>query len=389
MSDLTDVVAEYATDLIDLLPVVSLKDFLHWYQLQVDPEFQPPPAKAKRALFAEVTLNLVQAEPANLLQFFDAEPETIPELEANRWPFAMSYDQRRLLTATGHLPVASTRQAHLYGNNVLVPAYSVLEIFRLQLLGADGRKALLTKARQEAKLLPAYQEAQAQRKQQQLEHRQQRANLKTAFWQSVEALRQKVPPAEQPLFQLAFWTQQINQVQKYWQLHTTDKSHAMADYYHLKGLAIAEFLESDDAHIKHGFYRPKQADRFYVSLCTEHFADYQLETDYSIPVYLYYQEHRAAIDACPMCHVSITKDYYALYFTQVKNADFTFSFHTPYPLGNHLYGPVNQYPRVHHQPNVDGDFTFGHAMDRELLRAVGEKNILDEFQQARLAFGEL
>jgi hypothetical protein len=26
-------------------------------------------------------------------------------------------------------------------------------------------------------------------------------------------------------------------------------------------------------------------------------------------------------------------------------------------------------------------------MDRELLQAVGEKNILDEFQQARFAFG--
>lgn len=389
MSDLTDVVAAYATDLIDLLPVATLKDFLHWYQRSADAEFQLPPTKAKRALFAEVALILVKTDPAILLKFFEHQPEAVPELVANRWPFSMSYEQRHLLTETGHLPVASTRQAHLYGNDVLVPAYSALDVFQLQLLGADGRKALLAQARQEAKSLPAYQEAQTRRQQQQLAHRVQRDNLRTAFWQSVEALRQKVPPAQQPLFLLAFWTQQINHVQKYWQLHTTEKSHSLADYYHLKGLAIAEFLESHDPHISHGFYRPKQADRYTVALCVEHFEAYQLETNYDIPVYLYYQHHRAAIDACPMCQVSITKDYYALYFTQISNADFTFSFHTPYPLGNQLYGAVSQYPRVHHQPNLEGNFAFGHPMDRELLRAVGEKNILDEFQRARFAFAEL
>lgn len=274
MSDLTDVVAAYVPDLVDRLPVAALKDFLHWYQQAVDSKFQLPPARAKRALFAEIVLSFVQAKPAHLVQFFEAAPQTVPELEANQWPFAMNYDQRRLLTATGHLPVASTRSARLYGHDVLVPAYSVLDVLQLQLLGADGRSALLAQARQEAKLLPDYQIAQAQRKQQQRDRRIQRNHLKTVFWQSVEALHQKVPPAEQPLFALAFWTQQINQVQKYWQLHTTEKSHGLADYYHLKGLAIAEFLASDDPHIKHGFYRPKQADRFDVSLCPEHFEAY-------------------------------------------------------------------------------------------------------------------
>jgi hypothetical protein len=332
MSDLTDVVAEYATDLIDLLPVVILKDFLHWYQLQVDPEFQPPPAKAKRALFAEVALSLVQAEPAHLLQFFDAEPETIPELEANRWPFAMSYDQRRLLTATSHLPVASTRQAHLYGNDVLVPAYSVLEIFRLQLLGAEGRKALLTKARQEAKLLPAYQEAQAQRKQQQLEHRQQRANLKAPFGKVLKPCV-KSPASRAAAVCSPFGLSRSTKCKNIGNCTPRIKVTPWRTTIISKAWRSRNSWKVTTPTSNTAFIGRKQADRFYVSLCTEHFEDYQLETDYSIPVYLYYQEHRAAIDACPMCQVSITKDYYALYFTQVKNADFTFSFHTPLSFG--------------------------------------------------------
>lgn len=386
MSDLIDIVTEHATALIDLLPKATLRDLLKWQQVHDDTTLALPPTRAKRQLLAELALAQVQARPASLLAFFDAFPETIPTLEANHWPFTMSYEQRHLLTATGHLPVITTRQATLYGRDVDIPAYSALDIFQMAQLGIDGRKALVIKARAEAKQLPAYQAALAQRKQQQLAHRQQRDHLKTEFWQRVTAVQTQVLPAEEDLFMLAFWTQQINQLQKYWQLHATDKRHGLADYYHLKSLAITKFLACDDTHISHGFYRPQNADRYFVSLCAEHFEDYQQTFDYGAPVYVYYQAHRAAIDACPMCRVSITKDYYALYFTRIANANFQFSFHTPYPIGNHLYGAISQYRRVHQEPNASGEFTFGHALDRELLQAVGEQNLLDGFQQALAAF---
>ena len=151
-------------------------------------------------------------------------------------------------------------------------------------------------------------------------------------------------------------------------------------WYARKNEAMCVLLRTSYARLS--FYRPEKADKRFIWLCEEH---YELKREgYYDDIWEFFDENAADIKQCLQCKVEFEKNYYALYYLEVKAEafpDLRFSFHMPYPIGKSWFPAPAQLPKVEHVEQ-DGLFRFGRALFAGEKITHREHDVLTHFEQA-------
>lgn len=189
------------------------------------------------------------------------------------------------------------------------------------------------------------------------------------------------------VLQLAFWTVWASRWAKenhLKALHSTKHTvryQAQRDaWYKRKNEAMYVLYHTPLATLS--FYRPEHPDKMTLQLCEEHYEE-KIEGFYD-DKWDFYDVHKAAIKACPQCFVHVEKDYYALYFLEIRTTgipDVHFSFHMPYPIGRAFFPGPKKLPQVHHVEQ-DALFRFGRTLLPLEKITHRERDTLIFFEQA-------
>ncbi|WP_262316703.1 hypothetical protein [Lacticaseibacillus parakribbianus] len=367
-------ITQFQPELLALMTRSQLYAFLAWAQRPVGPT-------ARRQQLVDAATTLLAVAPSRLADYFQAHPAAQPLVAPGNLPFAISYAQRKLLTAYGYLTVGASQSVRLYGHQVDVPAYTALSVFNLQALGEPGRTALLAQLHNRQRHDPAWQ---AERRVQAAVRASQKARLQAqaaAYWTTWATLQTRLAPlpeAQRRLGALAYWLGEVGRLGRYWSRHTTPHRSGLHDYDALQARGLAVLIAVTGGGVGHGLYRPPHPDRIQVTLCPTHWEQYRasgLTTRLA-----FYQGHRLAVAACPDCRVTRTKDANAVLVTTVVAGTDRFVVTLPYLEGAALYRN-RELPSVGRPPEPPA------PPARPLLAAIGEAAIAEQFLAALGAFG--
>jgi hypothetical protein len=101
-----------------------------------------------------------------------------------------------------------------------------------------------------------------------------------------------------------------------------------------------------------------------------------------------HEMNKKAVHKCAECEVETEKDYYSLYYLEIADErlpDFTFSFHTPYPIGISIFPNKADLERIDHQEQ-EGIFRFGRTVINDEKIVFKEKEMLKRFEEAKQKF---
>ncbi|WP_157273126.1 hypothetical protein [Neobacillus bataviensis] len=95
----------------------------------------------------------------------------------------------------------------------------------------------------------------------------------------------------------------------------------------------------------------------------------------------YFWMYEKEIRKCPSCTYDTNEDYYSLFFLSISSGAFTFSFHTPYPIGQDQFPAPASLEKVVHEEQ-EGLFRFGRGLFEEEKVIFSEKSILQFFYES-------
>ncbi|MCW6051829.1 hypothetical protein K4039_17455 [Lyngbya sp. CCAP 1446/10] len=211
----------------------------------------------------------------------------------------------------------------------------------------------------------------------------------SAAWEKIIADWKEQGSAEiSATFQLAYWTVWASRWAKEHQLNSFKaiKSNEIYDetrqqeWYERKNQAVKSLIEMPYAMLY--FYRPPGADKLYLELCEDH--QDMMKDDYYWDKWEFFNQNRKQVNRCRECVYSETKDYYSLYYLEIKSdkfPDFSFSFHTPYTIGRKFLPHPETLPYVDHVEQ-DGIFRFGRPLLEQEKVIHTEKDVLLKFEAA-------
>lgn len=278
--------------------------------------------------------------------------------------FNINKNTRKKWTEKGYLPIVGYCSLNKFGKEITYPIY---DRFKLSEIAKDT----LEKWKHEELKIKEENRKKALLKA--LDTKKKNKEKFDKFKEEWESLINNLYAKDKLLaitYELAYWTVWISR----WAKENQKKSFTATKYkekhkkrkeglYELKNIAIKYLLKTPCEVL--GFYRnPLKADKIDFHLCRYHFYEYKDEVGFygSLSIKDYFESHKDEIMVCPDCIVDIKKDYYSLFYLELKNdeiPDFKFSFHTPYPLGKEFFPDKDTLKRVNHVENSDGLFRFG------------------------------
>lgn len=193
-------------------------------------------------------------------------------------------------------------------------------------------------------------------------------------------------------FQLAYWTMFVSRWAKEYQEKTyntrkyDDKYNEKKElFYKLKTDAIKLLLQSPFKIL--GFYRPEYPDKEHLHFCNSHYEEWrEIRDDFGyMDKWDFFSMFKKEIKECPNCSYTKDKDYYSLFYLEIKDSrvpDFTFKFHTPYPIGKDFFPAKNSLKKVTHLEKNEGLFQFGRSLFDEEKVVYREKDVLKYFEEA-------
>lgn len=196
-------------------------------------------------------------------------------------------------------------------------------------------------------------------------------------------------------FQLAYWTTWISRWAKEYQLKSRNARTKRMEYeekkqlfYEMKNESLQRLVLSPYSSIS--FYQPEHPDKImYLHFCPQHFDFWCIEREFDyISKWDFYRSDPYEIDECSECIVEIEDDYYSLFFIAVHSDDlsvFRFSFHTPFPIGQHFLPLKETLPKVSHQEQ-EGIFRFGRTLIDDEKIIFSEKEVVKHFKEAMQRF---
>lgn len=226
------------------------------------------------------------------------------------------------------------------------------------------------------------------------ENHEENADSRLAFssdWEKIIADWEEQGSAEiSATFQLAYWTVWASRWAKENQLNSikaiedreTYEIHRQ-EWYQRKNQAVKLLIQMPYAMLY--FYRPTDADKLYLELCNDH--EEMMKDGYYWDKWEFFYQHRKLVSKCRECVYSETKDYYSLYYLEIKSdkfPDFSFSYHTPYPIGRKFLPHPETLPYVDHVEQ-DGFFRFGRPLLEQEKVIHTEKDVLAKFEAALAA----
>ncbi|MDF0555709.1 hypothetical protein [Kamptonema sp. UHCC 0994] len=219
------------------------------------------------------------------------------------------------------------------------------------------------------------------------EHEQSREAFSSAWEKIIEEWQEKGSAEISAILQLAYWTVWASRWAKENQLkslraikYNEQYEQQREQWYQRKNQAI-QLL----AQVPYGilaFYRPVDADKLYLKLCDNHYE--MMKEGYYWDKWEFYYHNRKLVHKCRECIYTETRDYYSLYYLEIKTEqfpDFTFSYHTPYTMGKKFLPHPETLPYVDHVEQ-DGIFRFGRPMLEQEKIIHREKDVLVKFEKA-------
>ena len=174
------------------------------------------------------------------------------------------------------------------------------------------------------------------------ENEQSRVAFSSAWEKIISDWKEQGSAEISATFQLAYWTvwasrwakeNQLNsKAIEYNEIYETNQQ----EWYDRKNQAVKLLIEMPYAMLY--FYRPPGADKLYLELCDDH--QDMMKDDYYWDKWDFFYQNRKLVNKCRECVYCETKDYYSLYYLEIKSdkfPDFSFSFHTPYTIGQKIF----------------------------------------------------
>lgn len=196
--------------------------------------------------------------------------------------------------------------------------------------------------------------------------------------------------------QLAYWTVWVSRWAKEFHIKAMNAKTKKEEYqekqesfYEMKNKAI--HLLHNSIYSKLTFYQPDNPDKVEcIHLCKKHYEWWCIERkDYYYPVRHYYFDNEKQIKKCKECQVTIFKDYYSLYYLEIGDErlpEFSFSFHTPYPIGLEFLPDKEALPIAKEHYEQEGIFRFGRSLFEEEKVVFSQKEVLKQFKEATITF---
>lgn len=209
----------------------------------------------------------------------------------------------------------------------------------------------------------------------------------SAAWEKIISDWEEQGSAEiSATFQLAYWTVWASRWAKENQLYNQGIEHNeiyethQQEWYERKNQAVKLLIEMPYAMLY--FYRPPGADKLYLELCEDH--QEMMKDGYYWDKWEFLNQNRKLVNKCRECVYAETKDYYSLYYLEIKSdkfPDFSFSYHTPYTIGRKFLPHPETLPAVDHVEQ-DGIFRFGRPLLEQEKVIHTEKDVLLKFEAA-------
>lgn len=198
--------------------------------------------------------------------------------------------------------------------------------------------------------------------------------------------------------ELAFWTTWASRWAKYYQLKEKRARTKGEEYrakkelfYKIKNNCIKLLVKSPIATLE--FYRPQVSSKISnARLCEYHFNEFKTQ----FPEYFngtlfhgFMLRNQDELNRCKKCKMTLEKDYYSLYFLKIvtpETTDYSFSFHTPYPIGRKFLPSKKELPSVTDHRENEGMFRFGRLIDDDEKIIFKEKDVLKQIEDASRKF---
>ncbi len=343
----------------------------------------PGKARVPKSELAQALLHLIETNEPAREQFFEAFKS---ELALGPWEvetiLPCTRTERKRWTADGKLPILEYRTFHKAGQDQPYPVYDRRFITTLT-------QDTLERWRAEHQALMQLRRKTGARKatESRTEHQQARQSFQQS-WQSIVATWAEQGSAElAAILQLAYWAlwasrwAKENQVKRLKAIkHHDEYERRSIAWYERKNRAMQLLGQTPYARLS--FYRPEAPDKVSLTLCDEH---YEMKRElYYETKWDFFADYGAEIRRCPQCQVREERDFYSLYFLEIRPDMFPelcFAFHTPYPIGKNFWPAPNKLPQVAHLEQ-DGLFRFGRPLlDNEKI-IYREQDVLIHFEAA-------
>jgi hypothetical protein len=297
--------------------------------------------------------------------------------------------ERKRWVADGKLPILGYSTFHVAARDIEYPIYDrrIITAITPETLAAwRSEHQSLVQVRRKT----GAQKATESRK----EHQHSRSAFRATWETMVTVWNSQGSPELAATFQLAYWTvwasrwakenhQKMQDAIKY-----TERYHNLEQvWYQRKNNAFHLLMHTPFAHLS--FYRPEEPDKMTLYLCDEHHED---RREIGMSKWEYYELFRKQVRQCSHCIVREERDYYSLYFLEIKADAFPglrFSFHTPYPIGKALSFPKpSKLPKVDHSDHEqeEGLFRFGRALLSDEKIIYREPDVQAHFEAALAEF---
>jgi hypothetical protein len=207
-------------------------------------------------------------------------------------------------------------------------------------------------------------------------------------WDGIKSeWRQKGSPEISAVLQLAYWTVWAER----WAQENALKTYKARTNYFIYSQRRKEWQDRRNQAVeflwktpwsKLFFYRPKKADKISIDLCHKHLLMRYRSDFYNKWEYFYY--NRETVLKCPHCDYSEEKDYYSLYYLEIKTEqfpEFSFSFQTPHPTGQTFLPNPETLPKLYHI-HRDDIFRDGRALLEQEKIVLRENDVLANFEKA-------
>ncbi len=359
----------------DTLAMLSRKDLLNFLGLSQSNRLK------KEQLLAQVQCMVIagESEVARLLDMFPRELAVNPkELEKT---LCCSRVERQRWVKEGKIPILEYRTFHVASRDLCYAVHerrTVMDITPAEIqCWRDEYAAQVRDRRKEGS-------------RKSVESRKTRRQLRQDFFdilrESVHLWEQEGSAGLALVFQLAYWTAFASRWAKENHVkllhgHRRGEQYAARrdEWYMKKHMAMHVLAQTPYAYLSR--YRPEYADKITLHLCEEHYEEMR-EGLYENK-WQFYTDRGADISRCHACLVHFERDYYTLYFLEVREAKFPdtrFAFHVPYTIGKKLFSPRNL-PSVEH-PEQEGMFRFGRPITPYEKIVVREQDVHLLFDQA-------
>jgi hypothetical protein len=339
--------------------------------------------KTGKGELAQKLLTLLAEDELAKDRFFEAFKRelAVPPWEVEAMLGCTAAERKRWV-ADGKLPILEYRTFHKVARDLPYPVHDrriIADLSRDTIQRWRAEHQALVRLRRKTGVRKAAESREA--------HQQSRRTFRQQWEAIVATWKEHGSPELAAVLQLAYWTVWASRWAKENHLKRQGAIKHAATY---QQRGDAWYARKNDAmrwlsrtpYARLAFYRPEEPDKLSLNLCSSHY-EMKRELHYESK-WDFYADYRPEVRRCAKCYVSEERDFYSLYYLEVRAEafpDLCFAFHMPYPIGKAFWPTPQRLPQVDHLEQ-DGLFRFGRALLADEKIIYREQDVLNHFEAA-------